>query len=119
MWEMAFTDDEIARYAGLIEKFIWAKRRPPLHLRNKVREGQRIKSYEIELFLVRPHFLNPTQWIESSIAKTRYIKSRRIWKVFWKRADLKWHRYPPRPEVKSLETFLKLVDEDAHYCFWG
>jgi hypothetical protein len=116
---MAFTDDEIASYTGLIEKFIWAKRRPPLHLRNKVREGQRIKGYEIELFMVRPHFLNPTLQIESSIAKTRYIKSRKVWKVFWKRADLKWHRYPPLPEVKSLETFLKLVDEDAHYCFWG
>ena len=116
---MAFNDAEIARYAGLIEKLIWAKRRPPLHLRHKVREGQRIRGYEIELFLVRPHFLNPTQQIESSVAKTRYVKSRKVWQVFWKRADLKWHRYPPRPEVKSLERFLKLVDEDAHCCFWG
>ena len=40
-------------------------------------------------------------------------------RVFWKRADMKWRRYAPRPEVKSLEGFLKLVDEDANGCFWG
>jgi hypothetical protein len=116
---MAFNDNEIARYAGLIEELIWAKRRPSLHLRGKVREGQRIKGYEIELFLVRPHFRDPTHWIETPIAKTRYVKSRKVWRVFWQRADLKWHRYAPRPEVKSLTAFLKLVDEDAHCCFWG
>jgi hypothetical protein len=116
---MAFNNAETARYAGLIEKLIWAKRRPPLHLRNKVREGQRIEGREIELFLVRPMFSDPTREIEESIAQARYVKSRDVWQVFWKRADLKWHRYLPRPEVKSLEGFLKLVNEDANGCFWG
>jgi len=88
---MEFSDVEIAQYAGLIEKLIWTKRRPPLHLREKVREGQRIEGYEIELFLVRPLFFDPTKKIENSIAKTRYIKSRGVWKVFCKRADMKWH----------------------------
>jgi hypothetical protein len=116
---MSFTDVEIARYAGLIEKLIWAKRRPPLHLRDKVREGQRIEGYEIELFLVRPLFFDPTRRVECSIAKTCYVKSRKVWRVFWKRADGKWHRYAPRPEVKSFDNFLRLVDEDANGCFWG
>ena len=116
---MGFNYIEIARYADLIEKLIWAKHRPPLHLRDKVREGQRIEGYEVELFLVRPLWRDPAREIESSIAKTRYVKSRNVWQVFWKRADLKWHRYGPRPEVKSLASFLKLVDEDANGCFWG
>jgi hypothetical protein len=116
---MAFNNVEIARYAGLIEKLIWAKRRPPLHLRGKVREGQRIEGHEIELFLVRPMFPDPTREIEESIAKARYVKSRDVWQVFWKRADMKWRRYLPRAEVKSLEAFLKLVHEDANRCFWG
>ena len=116
---MPFNDVEIAHYADLIEKLIWAKRRPPLHLRDKVREGQRIEGHEIELFLVRPLFSDPTRWIEQSIAKARFVKSRNVWKVLWQRADLKWHRYSPQPEVKSFEAFLKLLDEDAHNCFWG
>lgn len=116
---MAFTNAEIAEYTALIERLIWARRRPPPHLRDKVREGQRIEGNEINLFLVRPYFRDPTQQVECSIAKTRYVKSRSIWVVYWKRADGKWHRYAPRPEVRSLEAFLKLVDEDANCCFWG
>jgi hypothetical protein len=69
---MAFNDVEIARYAGLIEKLIWTKRRPPLRLRDTVREGQRIEGYEIELFLMRPLFSDPTRQIEESIAKAHY-----------------------------------------------
>lgn len=116
---MGFNDAEIACHADLIEKLIWTKHRPPLHLRDKVREGQRIDGYEIELFLVRPLWCDPAREVEPSIAKTRYMKSRNVWRVFWKRADAKWHRYGPRPEVKSLEEFLTLVDEDANDCFWG
>ena len=116
---MAFSNAEIVRYSELIEKLIWAKRRPPLHLRDKVREGQRLAGHEIELFLVRPLFFDPTRKVESSIAKTRYVGTRKIWQVFWKRADGKWHRYKPRPGVRSLQAFLKLVDEDEYGCFWG
>ena len=116
---MPFTDTEIARYAALTEELIWKKRRPPLHLREQVREGQRIEGNEIELFLVRPLFSDPTRHTEESIAKARYVKTRDRWQVYWKRADLKWHRYPPCPEVKTAEAFLKLVEEDLHHCFWG
>ena len=116
---MAFSPDQIAHYIDLIEKLIWSKHRPPLHLRDQVREGQRIEGQEIELFLVRPLFSDPAQHIEQSIAKTRYVKARDVWQVFWKRADLKWHRYPPQLEVKSLAAFLKLVDADPNGCFWG
>lgn len=48
----------------MIEKSIWAKRRPPLHLRDQIREGQRIEGHEIELFLVRSGFSDPTRQIE-------------------------------------------------------
>jgi hypothetical protein len=43
----------------------------------------------------------------------------KTWNVFWQRADLKWRRYEPEPEVGSLDEFLQLVDDDAHACFWG
>jgi hypothetical protein len=39
--------------------------------------------------------------------------------VFRKRADLKWHGYPPTPCVGSIEKFLALVAEDKHGCFFG
>jgi hypothetical protein len=34
-------------------------------------------------------------------------------------AVLKWHRYDPDPEVKSIEEFLALVEKDEYGCFFG
>ena len=42
-----------------------------------------------------------------------------MWKVYWMRQDQKWHAYPPKLEVNSIEEFLTLVDEDEFACFFG
>ena len=57
--------------------------------------------------------------LERSVAKATYIRTRALWKVYWKRADLKWHSYAPTPAVGTVEKFLELVDADPHACFWG
>jgi len=57
--------------------------------------------------------------MEHAVAKATYNKARALWKVFWQRADLKWHAYPPAPHVGSVEKFLALVAEDKHACFFG
>ena len=66
---MAFTDLEIAEHTLSLEQHFWAHRRPPLHLRDKVREGQRFTDQSIELFIVRPAFNRPGEHTEGSIAK--------------------------------------------------
>ncbi len=52
-------------------------------------------------------------------AKATYFTNREIWRVYWLRADLKWHAYEPTPVVATLEKFLALVSEDKHECFHG
>lgn len=116
---MSFTDAEIAEHTGLVEELIWSKRRPPLHLRDRIREGQRFTGQAVELFYVRPVFNQPGQFVEESIVKIRYVRTARVWCLFWKRADGKWHGYQPFPETKSLATALRVVDEDPHNCFFG
>ena len=116
---MPFTELEIAEHTVLLERHFWSQRRPPLHLRDKIREGQRFEGRSIELFFVRPRYNDPTQTIEESIARLTSVRSRGIWRIFWKRADLKWHRYAPCPETKSLAEALRIIDEDANACFFG
>jgi hypothetical protein len=53
------------------------------------------------------------------VARARYLKSRDQWLIYWQRADMKWHKYGPAPEVTTIHDFLKLVDEDAFGCFFG
>src|SRR4051812_41210162 len=116
---MAFTHAEIAEYMKTIEDVLWAQRRPPLHLRDKVREGQRFTDRGIELFMVRPAFNRPGEHIEESIAKLQHMPRLGVWRLFWKRADGKWHRYKPCSEVPSLAEALRKIDEDANCCFFG
>lgn len=116
---MPFTESEIAEHTALIEERFWSRRRPPLHLREKIREGQRLEGLNIELFFARPSFFRPGEIIEEDIARIQWVRARKIWKLYWKRADLKWHRYDPHPEAATLAEALRVIDEDACCCFFG
>ena len=115
---MAFTALEIAEHTLTLEQHFWAHRRPPLQLRDQVREGQRFSDQAIELFIVRPAFNRPGEHVEESIAKVAYVRSKDVWLLFWKRADGKWHRYPPHPEATSLTAALGVIEKDPKGCFF-
>ena len=116
---MAFSDLEIAEHMKVLEDCFWSRRRPPLHLRDQVREGQRFTDRSIELFIVRPVYNRPGEHLEESIARIRHLARKHVWRLFWKRADGRWHRYQPLPETESLAEALRVIDEDAHCCFFG
>lgn len=116
---MPFTEDEIAQHLETLETEFWIHRRPPLHLRDKIREGQRIEKQDIILYFQRPAFQRPGEWIEESIAKIRYVRTQDVWKLYWQRADMNWHRYEPCPEAAALSEALAVINEDAYCCFFG
>lgn len=95
------------------------RQRPPEHIRPQLDFGYRIEGQSLELFEIRPRWDDPSKMMEEAIAKATYVSSRNIWKIYWQRADLKWHRYDPQPEVNSVEDFLAVVEEDEYACFFG
>ena len=115
---MALSEFEQKKCEKIVRQYI-EKRRPPAHMRNEIDLSFRVKGQSVEIFEIRPMWNNKNEKIEESVAKTTYVKSRNIWKVFWQRADLKWHRYDPEPEVKTLEEFLDVVERDEYACFFG
>lgn len=115
---MALSEFETKRIEKAVQAFI-EKRRPPPHLRAKVDLDYRITGQSIELFEIRPQWDNPSVKRESPFAKATYVKTTGTWKVFWLRADLKWHGYEPALHVGSVEKFLAIVDEDEYACFFG
>jgi hypothetical protein len=84
-----------------------------------VREGQRFAGQAVELFFVRPMFMRPGKFTEEPIARLQYIRSRDVWRLYWRRADGNWHRYSPSPQAESLLHALQVIDEDAKQCFFG
>jgi len=101
-----------------MKKFL-EKHRPSTDIRAEVDIDYRVSKQSLEIFEVRPDEYNPGAKTEFAYAKTTYVKTQKTWKIYWMRADLKWHSYTPVPEVSSVEEFINVVSEDEHGCFFG
>lgn len=116
---MAFSEIEVARVKKALDAFM-AKRRPAPDVRAKLDLASRVSGQSVEIFEVRPRWRgNPGETMEHAVAKATFVRARGVWRVFWMRQDLKWHQYPPMPEVRSIDAFCDLVAEDRHACFFG
>jgi len=115
---MALSEFEAKRVEKVVAAWL-EKQRPPPHIRPELDMGFRIAGQSVEIFEIRPRRDRPQEKEEHPVAKASYVKTLELWKVFWMRADLKWHSYPPTPKVGSIERFLTLVAEDKHSCFFG
>jgi GTP-binding protein EngB required for normal cell division len=115
---MAFSKEEHEKWETLVGQYI-EEQRPPERIRDQVDLSYSIEDQSIEIFEIRPRFDNPEEKVREMAAKTTWVKRQQIWKVYWQRADLKWHIYEPVPQVDTLEEFITLVEEDEFACFWG
>ena len=101
-----------------MENYI-AKNRPPKKIRKDLDLSYKIEDQSIIIFEIRPQWDNREIIREHLVAKTTFVKAKNQWKVFWMRADGKWHSYPEKPTVKSVKEFCKIVEEDEYHCFFG
>ncbi|MAR72528.1 MULTISPECIES: DUF3024 domain-containing protein [unclassified Halomonas] len=115
---MAFNDLERKRVEKAAVAFV-EKHRPPPQLRSKLDLAFRIDGQSLEIFEVSPRYDKPDEKLEIPVAKAKYVRSQDVWKVYWQRADLKWHGYTPCPQVGTVEAFLELVGRDEMACFFG
>jgi hypothetical protein len=115
---MAFSELEHRRYDKAVGKYV-ESRRPPRHIRSQLDLSHRIHRQSVEIFEVRPAFDDPGVKTESPVAKATFVKKEGAWRIYWQRADLKWHRYEPRPSASTIEQFLEVVEEDELCCFFG
>ena len=103
---MAFEQFTYKRIEALTDEFV-ERRRPPVELRQQVDLLFRIENQSVIIFELRPQWNDPTNIQECMVAKTTFVRSQKIWKVYWQRADLKWHLYEPVAKVKQFEDFLE------------
>ena len=101
-----------------LENYLIKVRLKP-EIRDELDLGYELKGQSVILHEIRPAWNNPKVILTEDYAKATFVKNKNIWKVYWLRADLKWHSYKPKPTVKNLAEFLALVDEDEYSCFKG
>jgi Protein of unknown function (DUF3024) len=115
---MAFTTEQTTSIESSMEDFL-TKRRPPVEIRAKLDLAWRIEGQSVVIHSIRPCWRDKGRTIEEPVAKATYNRRTNRWKIYWMPADLKWHSYPPHPEVVFFDEFLAVVDEDENCCFWG
>lgn len=116
---MAFREEELRKWEPIIASFI-EEQRPREEIRSQVDLDYSIDidDQSIVIFEIRPHLFR-NEKVKIPITKTKWVRRQRVWKIYWERADLKWHKYDSLPEVETLEEFIEELKEDPWACFWG
>jgi hypothetical protein len=114
---MAFSEIELER----IDKEVGGlcKKRSPAHIKDKFSLEYRIKGHEVIVYERRPQWDNPNKWIESPDAKLKYVRTSKVWQLFWQRANGKWVGYESFPFSNDLRSLVEVIDADPHGCFFG
>ena len=114
---MAFSELELERIAQTVGEF--CRKRSPPHLKDKLRLEYTVKGHEVIIFERRPKWDNPKEWIESPVAKLKYIRSAGKWRLYWQPSDLKWHEYPGLSSSEHLSVLVQEIEADPLACFFG
>lgn len=94
-------------------------RRTPEHRKEKLRFEYDIEKQNVYIYEIRPYWHEPKESSRMVFAKLTYVKSRNIWKLYWKRASGKWERYAPKESDKDLRKLVREIDIDSYGCFFG
>ena len=114
---MPFTEIELKLIANTVGKM--CGRRSPPHFRDQVRISHYVKDRSVEVYEERPRWKDKNKWTSTGVAKFVYVKTTQKWKLYWVRADLRWHLYQPLAESRSIEKLVTEVDKDPHGAFFG
>ena len=114
---MTLAEIELAR----IKKYVGSlcARRSPVHIRDKLSLEYRIKNHDVLIYERRPMWNDPSKTTESAVAKLRYVRKSKEWKLYWQRANMKWYAYEPFPSSNDLAKVVDVIDNDEFGCFFG
>jgi hypothetical protein len=109
----------ISMYEVQIKRFIESRRPADEKIRKQVDLGYSFDGQIAILFEIRPQWSDPTKIMHSPFAKLQYVKSKKIWKLYWMRASGNWESYQPQPTDPDLDAVLTVIGDDERNCFFG
>ena len=114
---MAFSEVDLKRIEQTVGVF--CGKRSLGHRKDKLRLAYTVKGHEVVIAERRPRWDNKAEWIETPVAKLKFIRSANKWRLYWMRADLKWHQYPGLSSSSRLNDLVQEIDADPLACFFG
>ncbi len=99
----------------------WCRARVPEHVRDEVRVELDVAERHVTIVECRPLWRADfgLEWTRFPIARMHYTKSTRLWSLYWRDRNLKFHSYDRVPASGSVEELLAEVDGDPTAIFWG
>ena len=114
---MPFNDIELHKIKKAVGSL--CDKRTPQHKKDQLRYDYEIEKQNVFIYEIRPLWNNPKEFTKLSFAKLTYVKSQRIWKLYWQRANGKWIKYTDKNWNKSLGALIQEIDYDEFGCFFG
>lgn len=116
---MADKKELISMVEVQLKSFVEARRPKDEAIRKQLDFGYSWDGQIALLFEIRPQWNDPSNILELPFAKLRFIKSTKIWKLYWMQGSGKWEAYEPKPESINLQLLLDEIDHDGYGCFFG
>jgi len=99
----------------------WCRARVPEQVRDQVRVEVDVADRHLTIVECRPPWRTDlgTEWTRFPIARLRYTKGTRLWSLYWRDRNLRFHSYDGVPATTSVEDLLAELDRDPTAIFWG
>ena len=99
----------------------WCQQRVPAHARDQVHVEYDIGSRQLTIVECRPprrEDIGP-EWTRFPIARLRYTQATKMWTLYWRDRNLRFHRYDQIEPSPSIDDLLQEIDRDPTAIFWG
>ena len=101
---------------------LWAGHRLPPDYLEELRIEVDVTPTSITILECRPPWDSGRggfEWTRAPIARLRYNKSKKTWKLYWRDRSRKFHLYDRVDATESIEMLLDEIDRDPTGIFWG
>ena len=99
----------------------WCAEQVPEHLRDEIRIECDLTPRHLTICECRPPWREDfgPDWTRFPIARLHYTKTTRLWTLYWRDRNLKYHRYHPLDPSPRIQDLLDYLDHRADPIFWG
>ena len=99
----------------------WCAHRVPEHARHQVRVECEVAPRHLTIVERRAPWREEDgpEWTSCPIARMRYTKTDRVWTLYWRDRNLRFHLYDLQPPSRNVEDLLAEIDRDRTCIFWG
>ena len=103
----------------MIQKFVEKIRPENPEIRKQLDIGYSFHNQIFELVEMFPQWNNPTEILSIPFARIKFVKRKKLWKLYWKQSNGSWKLYQPFSYSTHLDAILNCIEKDTHSCFFG